>query len=218
MVCPMKNALCHIETWVFDLDHTLYPPDMCLFKQIETRMTDYIVDLLDVRRSDADALRAQYWQDFGTTLAGLMAQHQIDPIPFLTMVHDIDFSCLQPDPSLARRIAALPGRKIIYTNGTADYATNVIYHRGLYGLFDAIYGIEHAAFHPKPQPEAYQQVFELDGLRPETAAMFEDTPRNLVVPHQMGLQTILIAPHATPAAHIGFHATDLSDFLAQVMA
>ena len=174
-----KQNFTHVETWVFDLDNTLYPPAARLFDQIELRMTRYVMDTLAVTRAEADRLRAHYWKTHGTTLAGLMREHGIDPGPYLTDVHEIDLSHLESDADLAARIRALPGRKIVYTNGCAPYAERVVDKRGLGGIFDAVYGVEHAGFRPKPEREAFDAIFALDGVSPARAAMFEDEPRNL---------------------------------------
>ncbi|MEZ5756406.1 MAG: pyrimidine 5'-nucleotidase [Paracoccaceae bacterium] len=203
----------HIRTWVFDLDNTLYPPHMRLFDQIEQRMTNWVMQALDVDRAHADHLRASYWRLYGTTLAGLMAEHRIDPEAYLADVHDIDFSVLSPDPALARRIAALPGRRIVYTNADAPYAHRVLQARGLTGLFDAVYGVEHANYRPKPERAAFETVFALDQLDPTIATMFEDDARNLAAPHAMGMRTVHISPDPEPAPHIHHHAADLSTFL-----
>jgi putative hydrolase of the HAD superfamily len=125
-------------------------------------------------------------------------------------VHEIDFTVLSPDPELAARIAALPGRRIVYTNGTEPYARRVLEHRGLAGLFDAVYGVEHARYTPKPRPEAFETVFATDGLDPTRAAMFEDDPRNLAAPHAMGMRTVHVAPEPEPADHIHHHTDDLT--------
>ena len=133
-----KDQFSHVTTWVFDLDNTLYPPSARLFDQIEVRMTAWVMQSLGVARDEADRLRAHYWSHYGTTLAGLMREHGVDPGPYLTDVHDIDFSGLAPDPALRAGIAALPGRRIVYTNGSSPYAHRVIAARGLTGLFDAV--------------------------------------------------------------------------------
>ena len=203
----------HVTTWVFDLDHTLYPPHMALFDQINVKMTAYVMEALGVDRAEADRLRHRYWREHGTTLAGLMDLHGVDPGPYLEEVHEIDFSVLAPDPDLAARIRALPGRRIIYTNGTAPYAEKVIAARGLAGLFDAIYGVEHAGLRPKPERRAFETVFARDGLDPTRAAMFEDDIRNLAAPHEMGLRTVHVAPEPEPAAHVHHHTDDLKAFL-----
>jgi putative hydrolase of the HAD superfamily len=206
----------HVRAWVFDLDNTLYPPHMRLFDQIEVRMTNWVMSALKVDRARADHLRSHYWETYGTTLAGLMAEHGVDPGPYLTTVHDIDFSVLDPDPELAGHIAALPGRRIVYTNACAPYAERVLAARGLSGLFDAVYGVEHANFRPKPERDAFEAVFALDGLAPQGAAMFEDDARNLAAPHAMGMRTVHVAATPQPADHIHHHTDDLTAFLARL--
>lgn len=205
--------LSDISTWVFDLDNTLYPPDMALFPQVNAKMASYVMKTLGLPRAEADALRHSYYTQHGTTLAGLMANHDIDPEPYLVEVHDIDFTVLSPDPALAKAIRALPGRKIIYTNGTAPYAAAVTRARGLDGLFDDIYGVEHADFHPKPSAQAFQTVFTKDGLTPTQSAMFEDEARNLAVPHAMGLTTIHVAPNPAEETFVHHRTSDLAKFL-----
>lgn len=204
----------HVADWVFDLDNTLYAPSARLFEQIEVRMTAYVMVSLGVGRAEADRLRRHYWQTYGTTLAGLMREHRVDPGPYLTDVHEISFAALTPDPALRASIAALPGRRFVFTNGSSSYAENVLAARGLSGLFDGVYGVEHAEFHPKPDAAAYAAVFARAGLEPTRAAMFEDDPRNLVVPHGLGMRTVHVAPEAQPAAHIHHHTADLAGFLA----
>lgn len=207
----------HVDGWVFDLDNTLYPPEARLFDQIESRMTDFVMTALQVSRAEANRLRSRYWADYGTTLAGLMELHDVDPAPYLAEVHEIDLGHLQPDPKLKARIDALPGRRIVYTNGAAPYAERVIEARGLSGAFDAVYGVEHAGYRPKPERVAFEQVFELDGLDPTRAAMFEDDPRNLSAPYAMGMRTVQVSPDPTAADHIHHHTDDLSGFLARVI-
>ena len=205
------------RVWVFDLDNTLYPPEMRLFDQIEQRMIAYVMTALGVTAPEANRLRAQYWAEYGTTLAGLMRLHDIDPVPYMEEVHDIDFSVLSPDPELRARLRDLPGRRIVYTNGSEGYARRVIAARGLDGLFDADYGVEHAGYRPKPEADAFAQVFGRDGLDPARAAMFEDDPRNLAVPHAMGLRTVHVAPAPHEAPHIHHHTDDLAGFLSQLL-
>jgi putative hydrolase of the HAD superfamily len=210
------DAFLDVTTWVFDLDHTLYPPSARLFDLIETRMTSYVMQALGVDQARADFLRKHYWRTHGTTLAGLMREHDVDPAPYLTDVHDIPMDRLSPDPELAARIKALPGRRIVYTNGCAPYAERVLEARGLSGLFHAVYGVEHANFLPKPDRAAFETVFEADGLVPSQSAMFEDDARNLRVPHELGMRTIHVGPERDPGHHVQFHTTDLSAFLGRL--
>ena len=208
-----QNAFSHVSTWVFDLDNTLYPPEAHLFDLIEVRMTAWVMEALGVDHAEADRLRAHYWHTHGTTLAGLMREHDVDPEPYLVDVHDISMDSLTPDPVLADAMRALPGRRIIYTNGCAPYAERVLAARGLSGLFDAVYGVEHAGFLPKPERAAFDSIFGQDNLTPTTAAMFEDDPRNLAVPHELGMRTVHVAPLRAEVPHVQFHTNDLSSFL-----
>ncbi|CUH76599.1 pyrimidine 5'-nucleotidase [Tropicibacter naphthalenivorans] len=212
-----KRNFSHVRAWVFDLDNTLYPPAARLFDQIETKMTDYVMRVAGASRAQADGLRRDYWQRYGTTLAGLMRHHDIDPDDYLVDVHDIDFAALDPDPHLSELIQALPGRKIVYTNGSAPYAAQVLRARGLEAAFDAIYGVEHADYMPKPDRAAFEQVFAMDGLSPGEAAMFEDDPRNLAAPHAMGMRTVLVGPDAHDGDHIHHHTDNLNDFLKRLL-
>ncbi|MDP1668472.1 pyrimidine 5'-nucleotidase [Phaeovulum sp.] len=206
----------HVTNWVFDLDNTLYPPSARLFELIEVRMTAYVMQSLGVDRPEADRLRNAYWQRYGTTLAGLMREHGVDPGPYLTEVHEISLAALQPDPVLRAQIAALPGRRFVFTNGSSSYAGKVLEARGLAGIFDGIYGVEHAGFHPKPDAAAYAAVFARAEIAPERAAMFEDDPRNLKVPHALGMRCVHVAETAVEAPHIDHHTSDLAGFLANL--
>lgn len=208
-----KDRFAHVRAWVFDLDNTLYSPAVRLFDQIEARMNAYVMRVTGAAAEEAAHLRRDYWARYGTTLAGLMTHHEIDPEDYLVDVHDISFDALTPDPHLARLISDLPGRKIVYTNGSAPYAAQVLKARGLDAAFDAIYGVEHADFAPKPRAAAFERVFARDGLTPTEAAMFEDDPRNLAAPHAMGMQTVHVAPEPVPAPHIHHHTDDLGGFL-----
>ncbi len=212
----VKQHFSHVRHWVFDLDNTLYPPAVRLFDQIERKMTDVVMRVTGADKAEANTLRKRWWMDHGTTLAGLMANHQLDPEAYLTEVHDISFDALEPDPRLAELIANLPGRKIVYTNGSAPYAARVLEARGLAAAFDAIYGVEHAGYLPKPEPRAFETVFALSRTDTSTAAMFEDDPRNLAAPHAMGMRTVHVAPERGEGEHIQHHTDDLTAFLARL--
>ena len=213
----MKSCFSYVNTWVFDLDNTLYPPKFALFDQIEIKMTDYVMRELGVDKTRADYLRNYYWQTYGTTLSGMMREHDIDPMPYLYDVHDISLDHVQQDLMLRGNIQSLPGRKIVYTNGSEFHAKRVLKARGLNNIFDAIYGIEHSDFHPKPSAKAYETIIALNGFQPQTAAMFEDDHRNLKVPHRMGMRTVLVGPNQA-GDHIHCQTTDLTTFLSQIVS
>ena len=215
-----RHRFSHVDTWVFDLDNTLYPPAIRLFDQIQARMTAYVVQALGIDTEAANALRQDYWHRYGTTLSGLMQEHGLDPEPYLLDVHDIDLGQVAPAPSLAAAIGALPGRRIVHTNGSRLHAQRVTAALGIGDAFDALYGFEDAGYVPKPQPAAFATVFATAGFAPERAAMFEDDVRNLAVPHGLGMRTVLVGPAETPpgtAAHVDHQTEDLAGFLARLV-
>lgn len=220
---PDPRDFAHVSVWIFDLDNTLYPGEARLFDQVSARMLRWVMRELGVDAAEAARLRDHYWHVHGTTLAGLMAEHGIDPWAFLDDVHAIDLSALRPDPVLAAAIRALPGRKIIHTNADAAYAGRVLAARGLAG-FDAVLGIGETGWHPKPDARAYAAIRDAIGFEPGAAAMFEDAPRNLEVPFAQGMRTVLVGNgHDGPASipmparaggHITHRTLDLTGFLA----
>ncbi|MEO0363585.1 MAG: pyrimidine 5'-nucleotidase [Pseudomonadota bacterium] len=204
------------HAWVFDLDNTLYPPSARLFDQIEVKMTDYVMRLAGVDAAEANRLRDAYWREYGTTLAGLMARHDADPEPYLDEVHDIDLEHLTEDQALAAAIETLPGRKIVYTNGSRGHADNVLAARGLTHLFDARYGVEDADYAPKPLREAFERVFALDGLAPAGAVMVEDDLRNLAAPRALGMRTLWVTEEDGDDHEADAATDDLAGFLQMV--
>ena len=208
----LYDAFTHVDYWVFDLDNTLYPPEARLFDQIERLMAIYVMRELKVDEEKAQELRRTYWRDYGTTLAGLMHVHNIDPDPYLHEVHQLDLSHLEKAPNLKAAISALPGRKIIYTNGSRAHGERVSSARGLDGVFDAIYGVEDAKYTPKPEKAAFQTIFAKDGVETNRAAMFEDDARNLAIPYQMGMKTVLVGSE-DPTNFIDHQTRKLTGFL-----
>jgi putative hydrolase of the HAD superfamily len=186
----------HITDWIFDLDNTLYRADVEFFSQIDRKMTDYISRYLALEPVKARHVQKEYLAEYGTSLSGLMAVNGVDPAPFLDFVHDVDLSMLKPDPTLRTAIAALPGRKFIFTNGSQGHAKNVGEHIGLYDLFDGVFGIEDVDYIPKPKAEPYRMFCDYFDIDPTRAIMFEDSVRNLEVPKQMGMATVLITSDA----------------------
>ena len=213
----MKN-LANIDCWIFDLDNTLYPASTNLFEQVSEKMTNYIANFLGIDKAKADKMRYEYWQKYGTSLAGLMKNFKIDPDHFLEVVHDIDFSVLSKDPKLLNALNELPGRKIVYTNGTVPYAREVLKYRGLADVFDEIYGVENANYIPKPSPEAFKLIFAKANVIYNRSAMFEDEVRNLKTPFDLGLKTILICDSPTNETYVDYSVKNLPDFLRQIIS
>jgi putative hydrolase of the HAD superfamily len=218
----------HVDAWVFDLDNTLYPASSRLFDQIDAKITAYIADRYGIDGLSARALQKYYYRTHGTTLRGLMAEDGLDPDGFLAFVHDIDHSVLVPAPELAAAIARLPGRRYVLTNGSRRHAESVAARLGLLELFDDVFDIAAAEFVPKPDRLAYEAFLRRHSIVPEKAAMFEDLSKNLVVPHTLGMRTVLVtakegepddmerltAPDDAKAApHVDHVTDDLTGFL-----
>ncbi|MCI4660223.1 MAG: pyrimidine 5'-nucleotidase [Neomegalonema sp.] len=217
-----KDDLAHVREWIFDLDNTLYHPDCRLFDQIDKRINGFIRERLGLDNTAADTLRRTYWHEHGTTLAGLMAEHAMAPEEYLDHVHDIDLSHVPANPGLRAAIAALPGRKIVYTNGSRAHGERVAAQLGIADQFEQIFGIEDSGFTPKPQRAAYDRVMTTAAISPQTAAMFEDTARNLAVPHALGMRCVWVrtdCEKASEGAHepyVHHVADDLAEFLTRL--
>lgn len=181
-----------IDTWIFDLDNTLYRAGTDFFGQLDVKMTQYVSNYLQLPHDEARKVQKQYLAEYGTTLSGLMSNHNMHPAEFLDYVHDIDLALLAVDPHLRTAIDRLPGRKYIFTNGSIQHANNVSAHLGIDGAFDGVFGIEDASYIPKPQKSAYDDFLSRFEIDPTTAFMAEDMVRNLEVPKAMGMRTLLI--------------------------
>jgi len=191
-----------VEAWVFDLDNTLYPRETNLFAQVDTRIRDYVARLLSLSPDEAQALQKGYYRAYGTTLRGLMIEHQVDADEFLSYVHDIDHSPISPDPVLADAIERLPGKKFIFTNGSRRHAEKIAERLGVTRQFEDIFDIVAADLLPKPSRETYDRFLARTGVAPARAAMFEDLSRNLEVPHALGMLTVLVVPRGlAPVVH-----------------
>ena len=208
----------HVDTWLFDLDNTLYPAASGLFDQVDRRMGTFIAGRLGCDFTAARVHQKGFWQRHGTTLRGLMEEHGVRPEEFLSFVHDIDLTDLEPDPALVAAIDALPGRRLIFTNGSVPHAERILEKVGLAGRFEAVFDIVAAEYVPKPRPEPYAEVVRRFGLRPDRTAMVEDSARNLPPAAALGMTTIWVPPHETADAgeardHIHHVAPDLAVFL-----
>ncbi len=188
------RAFRHIETWVFDLDNTLYPHHVNLWQQVDERIRDYIASFLKVTKEEAFRLQKDYYKRFGTSMRGLMTLHGMQPDDFLDFVHQIDHSPLEPNAALGAAIETLPGRKLILTNGTRRHADAVLARLKLDHHFDDVFDIIAAELEPKPSPATYDRFLRLHNVDAARAAMFEDLARNLAVPHALGMTTVLVVP------------------------
>jgi putative hydrolase of the HAD superfamily len=225
-----RAGFSHVDTWIFDLDNTLYPHHLNLWQQVDAKIKSYIAGFLNVPPDEAFRLQKHYYKTYGTSMRGLMIEHGMQADDFLDYVHDIDHSPLEPNPVLGQAIAALPGRKLIFTNGTVKHAQSVLARLDFGVDFDAVFDIIAAGMMPKPFPETYDKFLRDHAVDPARAAMVEDLARNLEVPHRLGMRTVLVVPDGSREVfreswefegrddpHVDVVTDDLARFLATLL-
>jgi putative hydrolase of the HAD superfamily len=218
----MDPRLSHIRNWIFDLDNTLYPASARLFDHIDAKMGAYIANRLGVDLVEARRIQKGYFYGHGTTLAGMMADHGVDPHEFLDYVHDIEMDVLEENAPLAAAIAKLPGRKIIFTNADAPYATKVLGRLGLGESFEAIHDIHAMDLAPKPQASAYAGLCAAFDLDPHASLFAEDMARNLKPAKAIGMTTLWVnnGSEQTPDEtheHVDFITDDVTGWLETIL-
>jgi putative hydrolase of the HAD superfamily len=220
------RVFAHIDTWVFDLDNTLYPHHLNLWQQVDERIRNYIASFLGTTRDDAFRKQKDFYRRYGTTMRGMMIEHGMNPDDFLDFVHQIDHSPIEPNPALGAALERLPGRKLILTNGTRAHADAVMKRLAVDRHFEDVFDIIAGELEPKPLPQTYDRFLARHGVDAGKAAMFEDLARNLEVPHALGMTTVLVVPERTrevfrenwelegrDAAHVDHVTDDLVGFL-----
>ncbi len=213
-----------INTWIFDLDNTLYAADSGIFQQVHKLMGEFISKNLDLDMPEAKKLQAKYYKQHGTTLRGLMDNHAIDPDYFLDEVHKLDYSIIGPNKKLNQELQKLQGRKIIYTNANKKHAMDVLDRIELTNFFDEIFDIKEANYIPKPELKPYEQIIDLFDINAKTSAMFDDIAKNLVPAKKVDFTSVWIDAGyenfsddiAASKKYIDFETTDLSLFLKDI--
>jgi putative hydrolase of the HAD superfamily len=188
----MDPRFSHIRDWIFDLDNCLYPANSRLFELIDERITAYIQRLLDVDAIEARRVQKMHFHGSGTTLAGLMKHHDVDPHHFMGDVHDIPLDRVARDDRLVNALTRLPGRKFIHTNGNADYAWKVLDRLGVAATIDHLHDVFAADLTPKPEAHGYRKLLDQFGIDPAAALMVEDMVRNLAPAKQLGMTTVWV--------------------------
>ena len=217
----MQTPFAHIDTWIFDLDLTLYGPEANIMAQVRDRIALFVEKHLNIGSDEDHKIRHTYWKKYGTTLGGLMAENKVEPNGYLDFVHDVDMDLLRPDADLRRQITSLPGRKIIFTNADAPYAERVLAARGLDNLFEDIFDIHRMQHLPKPAAASYDSLCAQLDINPARALFVEDSAHNLVPAKVLGMTTIWVN-HGTEAVssdteqYIDQEIADLNDWLSSI--
>ncbi|UYY57784.1 pyrimidine 5'-nucleotidase [Sphingomonas sp. S2-65] len=218
----MIPALSHVRNWIFDLDNTLYPVSANLFAMIDARIGEYVRTLLNCSPEEAHRVQKGYFHAHGTTLAGLMAEHAVDPYHYLDFVHDVDMSVLEQNEALIQALARLPGRKLVFTNGDAPYAEKVLDRLGLGRTFEAVHDVHATDYRPKPHPDAYQSMCQAYGIDPRESLFVEDMARNLKPAKEIGMVTVWIDNGSEQApgedrSFIDYTVSDLGSWLHDIL-
>jgi putative hydrolase of the HAD superfamily len=208
----MQTPFANIDTWIFDLDLTLYGPEANIMAQVRDRIALFVEKHFNIGSDEAHKIRHTYWKKYGTTLGGLMAEHKVDPNGYLDFVHDVDMDLLRPDEGLRRQIISLPGRKLIFTNADAPYAERVLAARGLDNLFEDIFDIHRMQHVPKPAAASYDSLCAQLDINPARALFVEDSAHNLAPAKALGMTTIWVN-HGTEAV-----SSDTEEFVDQEIA
>ena len=188
----LDQAFLGAETWLFDLDNTLYPASCNLFDQIDRNITNYICEHLGLVWDDAYRLQKSFFREHGTTMRGLMSEHGTNPDHFLKYVHDIDLSPVGANPELEQALSKLPGRKIVFTNGSVEHADKVMNKLGVCHHFEAVFDIVASDYRPKPERLAYDKLVKEHDICAPASVMIEDMARNLKPAHEMGMTCVWI--------------------------
>ena len=209
--------LTHVDTWLFDLDNTLYPAESGFMGEIERRMTAYVQKVTGLDRDDAYRLQKQYLAQYGLTLGGLIAHHGVDPADFHALFHDMSLEALAHDADLVAALARLPGRRLIFTNADDVHARRVMARLGLDHLFDDVFHIGSADYIPKPDPRTFEMMNAAHDIAPASTAFFEDREDNLAPAHDLGMTTVLVGAHApaSTANFVRYRTEKLAPFLAR---
>ena len=211
-----------INTWIFDLDNTLYDVGTNLFAKVSKRMTGFIQNKFKLEGSTAKDLQREMFLKYGTTMRGLMVEHGMDPEEFLHFVHDIDVSDLEPDPALKKLLENLPGRRLIFTNGSVPHAQRITEQLGIGHLFEGIFDIVAANFVPKPEPIIYQAMVDEFDVVTTASVMIDDMAKNLIPASNLGIRTVWLkhdkdwSSKDFSSEHIDEEISDLKSWLATV--
>ncbi|WP_374577721.1 pyrimidine 5'-nucleotidase [Phenylobacterium sp.] len=212
----MSPDLSHIDTWLFDLDNTLYPEESGFMREVEGRMTGFVERVTGLPRDEAYALQKKYLAEHGLTLKGLMLHHGVDPADFHALFHDLSLEVLARDAELLSALSKLPGRRLIFTNADEVHAERVLKHLGLRDLFDDVFHIASFDFAPKPDPLGFQRMIDAHSLDPQATSFFEDSEKNLKPAADLGMTTVLVGSRApaSTAPFVHHRTARLTPFLA----
>ena len=220
----MINLNKKINTWIFDLDNTLYSADSGIFQQVHDLMGKFVSSHLDIGIEEAKIIQKNYYKQHGTTLRGMMDNHGVDPDHFLAEVHKLDYSIVGPNHKLNEELKKLQGRKIIYTNANMQHALEILERIELSNFFEEIYDIKMANYIPKPELAPYKQMIAQFDIETKSSAMFDDIAKNLVPAKNVGFTSVWIDAGyenfsddiKSSKQYLDYETTNITEFLEDV--
>ena len=213
MSSPLSPQKARPPVWLFDLDNTLHDASRHIFPRINRAMTDFIIRELEVDEGEANRLRMDYWTRYGATLTGLVKHHGVDPHHFLDDTHHFPdlAKILRHDRATTHLLAGLRGRKILFSNGPARYARNLLRAMRIEHHFDTLYAIEHLKFRPKPQTAAYLKLLTDLRVSPGQCILVEDTAANLKPAKALGMKTVWLNGGTRRPPHVDIMVRSLRE-------
>lgn len=186
------------NTFIFDLDQTLYPYSSQIICHIDAKIALYCQNIFQVSLDEAQIIRENYFRLYGTTLGGLQRERNIDAEHYLDFVHDVDYSELNFCENLKKSLENLEGRKIIYTNATKEHAKRILEKRRITEHFEDIFDIRHSGFRAKPCPNAFQDFIKTYHIHPQMSIFFDDNLANIRTAHGLGIKAYHIREGEIP--------------------
>ena len=208
----LKKEIKNINSWIFDLDDTLYPPSNEIYSQMAERIRNYIMRVLDIDEETATTVQKTYYKKYGATVHGLMVEHNIQPEDFTDYVHDLDLSSIRENPQLKACLQALPGKKHVFTNGAYHHAERVLKRLNIYDCFSGIFSIREAEYVPKPAEQTYLKMMKTFNVTPQKSMMFDDSPVNILAAKKVGLRTVWISSNVVNNKYCSVDSKDFCDY------
>lgn len=186
---------------VLDCDNTLYPASTNLMARNDAGIAGYITDVLGVPQREANELRLGYLRKYGTTIAGLVAERNVNPDEFMEYVHSYDVdSLVKPNPRLREFLLGINIPRIVLTSANRAHTEKVAQAVGVLDCIDAIYDLKAVDYIGKPDPHAYEKV--LGDFPGERAVFVDDRMLNFPPAHELGIVNVWVDEgyHPPPSA------------------
>ena len=140
-----------------------------------------------------DSLRDGFFRQYGTTLRGLQANHQIDVQDYLAYVHDVRLAdYIHPDPVQQEVLGALQTRNVVFTNADRNHAQRVLQALQIEPYFAAVVDVNAMEPYCKPSPEAFALAMKAAGeTEPSRCVMIDDLPHTTRAAKSLGMYALL---------------------------